>query len=217
MVAIPGSPMPARCRARSGAPSVWPTRTTSASWSCRRAPRSRCSSRVMRTQHPNLPQLWRGDFSDFAQTMASTWQDVPIPAVGGQDSGNVWLAITRPGQGEALFYGPQRFFGDNLGEAWVAPLDPQSASDWHQLDATGQVHVDLHGLFLSPDFHAGFEGGSVRGDRGHGLAAERRRHRSEYRWRYHLPPGGEHQFTVHGELRGCRGRRTGPIAVAQHR
>ena len=88
----------------------------------------------MRTQHPNLPQLWRGDFSDFAQTMASTWQDVPIPTVGGQDSGNVWLAITRPGQGEALFYGPQRFFGDNIGEAWVAPLDPQSASDWHQLD-----------------------------------------------------------------------------------
>ena len=108
--------------------------------------------------HPNLPQLWRGDYSDFAQTMASTWQDVPIPTVGGQDSGNVWLAITRPGQGEALFYGPQRFFGDNLGEASVAPLDPQSASDWHQLDTTGKVHVDLHGLFLSPDFHAGFDG-----------------------------------------------------------
>jgi hypothetical protein len=108
---------------------------------------------------PNLPQLFRGDFSDFAQTMASTWQDVPIPTVGGQDSGNVWLAITRPGQGEALFYGPQRFFGDNIGETSVAPLDPQSASDWHQLDTTGQVHVDLHGLFLSSDFHAGFEDG----------------------------------------------------------
>ena len=108
---------------------------------------------------PNPPQLWRGDFSDFAQTMASTWQDVPIPAVGGQDSGNVWLAITRPGQGEALFFGPQRFFGANLGEAWVAPLDPQSESDWHELDTTGQVHVDLHGLFLSPDFHARFEDG----------------------------------------------------------
>jgi hypothetical protein len=109
--------------------------------------------------HPNLPQLWRGDFSGFAQTMTSTWQDVPIPQVGGQDSGNVWLAITRPGQGEALFYGPQRFFGDNVGEAWVAPLDPTSASDWQGLDATSKVHVDLHGLFLSPDFHAGFDGG----------------------------------------------------------
>ena len=109
--------------------------------------------------HPNLPRLFRGDFSDFAQTMASTWQDVPIPTVGGQDSGNVWLAITRPGQGEALFYGPQRFFGDNIGEASVAPLDPQSAADWQQLDTTGQIHVDLHGLFLSPDFHAGFDDG----------------------------------------------------------
>ncbi len=109
--------------------------------------------------HPNQPQLWRGDFSDFAGTMASTWQDVPIPTVGKQDSGNVWLAITRPGQGEALFYGPQRYFADNIGEASVAPLDPQSASDWQQLDSGGRVHVDLHGLFLSPDFHAGFDDG----------------------------------------------------------
>ena len=109
--------------------------------------------------HPNLPRLFRGDFSDFAQTKASTWQDVPIPKVGGQDSGNVWLAITRPGQGEALFYGPQRFFGDNIGEASVASLDPQSESDWKQLDTTAKTHVDLHGLFLSPDFHAGFEDG----------------------------------------------------------
>ncbi|AAZ97308.1 hypothetical protein Tbd_1355 [Thiobacillus denitrificans ATCC 25259] len=116
--------------------------------------------------HPGLPQLWRGDFSQFAQTMASTWQNVPIPAVGGQDSGNVWLAITRPGQGEALFYGTQRYFGDNLGEASVAPLDPQSASDWRELDTTGQVHVDLHGLFLSPDFHAGFDGGGYAPTRG---------------------------------------------------
>jgi hypothetical protein len=105
------------------------------------------------------PQLWRGDYTDFAQTMASTWEDVPIPKVGDQDAGNRWLAITRSGQGEALFYGAQRFFGDNIGEASVAPLDPQSASDWKPLDTTGQLHVDLHGLFLSPDFHAGFVDG----------------------------------------------------------
>jgi hypothetical protein len=56
-------------------------------------------------------------------------------------------------------YGPKRFFGDNVGEAWVAPLDPKSASEWHQLDSTSQLHVDLHGLFLSPDFHATFRRG----------------------------------------------------------
>ncbi len=171
----------------------------------------------MRTQHPNLPQLWRGDFSDFAQTMASTWQDVPIPTVGGQDSGNVWLAITRPGQGEALFYGPQRFFGDNIGEASVAPLDPQSASDWHQLDTTGQVHVDLHGLFLSPDFHAGFEDGRYVATAGTvWLLSDGGIDRSTDGG-ITFQPGGEHQLAVHGELRGCRGRRAGPIALAQHR
>jgi hypothetical protein len=105
------------------------------------------------------PQVWRGDFSNFAQTKASTWEDVPMPTVGAQDAGNRWLAITRPGQGEALFHGPQRFHGNNVGEAYVAPLDPQSASDWHKLDSTSQLHADLHGLFLSPDFHAEFDGG----------------------------------------------------------
>ena len=108
--------------------------------------------------HPNLPRLFRGDFSAFAQSKTSTWQDIPIPKVGSQDSGNVWLAITRPGQGEALFYGPQRYFADNIGEASVAPLDPQAESDWQELDTTGQTHLDLHGLFLSPDFRAGFDG-----------------------------------------------------------
>ena len=171
----------------------------------------------MRTQHPNLPQLWRGDFSDFAQTMASTWQDVPIPTVGGQDSGNVWLAITRPGQGEALFYGPQRFFGDNIGEAWVAPLDPQSASDWHQLDTTGQVHVDLHGLFLSPDFHAGFDGGRYAATAGTVWMLSDGGIDRSTDGGITFKPGGEHQLAVHGELRGCRGRGPGSIAVAQHR
>ncbi len=108
----------------------------------------------------NLPQLFRGDYNGFAKTKASTWEELPIPKIGKQDSGNVWLAITRAGQGEALFYGPQRFFGGNIGEASVGPLDPRSEDDWHQLDATSKVHVDLHGLFLSPNFTAGFEDGS---------------------------------------------------------
>jgi hypothetical protein len=108
------------------------------------------------------PQLWRGDYSQFAQTRKSTWQELPIPSVGDQDSGNVWLAITRPGQGEALFYGPQRYFGNNVGEAWVAPLDLQSSSDWHKLGTGNRVHVDLHGMFLSPDFRAGFDGNDYK-------------------------------------------------------
>jgi hypothetical protein len=104
------------------------------------------------------PQLWRGDFSDFATTKKSTWEALPIPPVSDQDSGNVFLAVTRPGQGEALFFGPQRFFGNNIGEAWVAPLDPASPSDWRKLGTADHVHADLHGLFLSADFRASFDG-----------------------------------------------------------
>ena len=98
--------------------------------------------------------------------MASTWQELPIPELGKQDSGNVCLAITRPGQGEALFYGPQRFFGNNIGRAAAAPLDPASESDWQELDSTRRVHVDLHGVFLSPDFHARFEDGRYKATKG---------------------------------------------------
>ena len=112
--------------------------TTSASWSSRRARRSRCSSRATRTQ----PRTCRSCGAVISATSHRRWRrhgrSCRSRTVGEQDSGNVWLAITRPGQGEALFYGPQRFFGDNIGEAWVGPLDPQSASDWHQLDTTRQ-------------------------------------------------------------------------------
>ena len=159
MVAIPGFPIPARLPSPIGSAVALANGNNECVMVV--SPRSPFEVFVTRNAnaHPNQPQLWRGDFSDFAGTMASTWQDVPIPTVGKQDSGNVWLAITRPGQGEALFYGPQRYFADNIGEASVAPLDPQSASDWQQLDSGGRVHVDLHGLFLSPDFHAGFDDG----------------------------------------------------------
>jgi hypothetical protein len=55
-----------------------------------------------------------------------------------------------------LFYGPQRV------KAFAGPLDPASAADWHELDDDHNVHVDLHGIFLSPDFRATFENGSYR-------------------------------------------------------
>ncbi|WP_243422670.1 FG-GAP-like repeat-containing protein [Micromonospora globispora] len=111
---------------------------------------------VFATGNANLapPQLWRGDYSQFEQTNESQWQPVPLPNLGGQDSGNVFVAATQPGHGNALFYGPQR------PKAFVGPLDPASASDWHELDEGHHVHVDLHGIFLSPDFAATFEDGA---------------------------------------------------------
>jgi hypothetical protein len=95
--------------------------------------------------------LFRGDYSSFplgAQT--STWTPVPLPDQltdpTTQDSGNVLLATTQRGRGELLYYGAQRPF------LFVGPLFPTSGADWKRLDTN--VHFDLHGVLLSPDFEA---------------------------------------------------------------
>jgi hypothetical protein len=49
-----------------------------------------------------------------------------------------------------LFYGAQR------NPAFVGRLNPTTDSDWQAL---APVHVDLHGILLSPDFAAAFQGG----------------------------------------------------------
>ena len=117
---------------------------------------------VFATGNANLnpPELWRGDYSQFPQTSASQWTPLPLPNMGSQDSGNVFVAATLPGHGNALFYGPQR------SKAFVAPLDPASPADWHELDEGHHVHVDLHGIFLSPDFAATFQDGAYRATAG---------------------------------------------------
>ncbi len=100
------------------------------------------------------PALWRGVYSFFPPgTVQSTWEPVPLPQALlnlSQDSGNVFLAVTQKDRGDLLFYGAQR------NPAFVGRLHPASDSDWHALDA---VHVDLHGILLSPDFAAAIEGG----------------------------------------------------------
>ena len=77
-----------------------------------------------------------------------------MPNAPGQDSGNVFLATTQKFQGDLLFYGSQRPV------AFVGPLYPTSASDWHALD--NNVHYDLHGILLSPDFSASILNGNYK-------------------------------------------------------
>ena len=72
----------------------------------------------------------------------------------GQDSGNVFLATTQKFKGDLLFYGSQRPV------VFVGPLYPTSASDWHALDTN--VHYDLHGILLSPDFSASILNGNYK-------------------------------------------------------
>jgi hypothetical protein len=105
----------------------------------------------------NDASLWRGDYTQIFNLLhASSWEPVVQPNLGPQDSGNVFVATTQPGHRPLLFYGPHR------AKAFVGPLDPQSPGDWKQLDEDNSVHVDLHGIFLSPDFDATFEDGEYK-------------------------------------------------------
>ena len=109
--------------------------------------------------------LNRGDYSHFPfGDQTSSWDTLPLPgaltSTDTQDSGNIFLAATQRGRGDLLFYSAQRWFQDfGKAAAYVGPLDPQSGSDWHRL---GLVHVDLHGLLLSPDFQAAIRDGKYQ-------------------------------------------------------
>ncbi len=123
------------------------------------SPRSPLEVFVTGNANLQTPELWRGDYLQFLNTHTSVWEPVPLPNMGQQFSGNVYIAATLPGHGDVLFYGPQR------SQTFVAPLDPGSAADWHTLDSS-HTHVDLHGVFLSPDFEATFVDGSYQSSAG---------------------------------------------------
>ena len=104
---------------------------------------------------PNdLPTLWRGSYLPFLGSQRSTWDPVPMPALEDEFSGNVFIKATEPGRGEMLFYGPQR------AKVYTIPLDPNLPTDWSELNGGDQLHVDLHGVFLGPDFAVTFQNGS---------------------------------------------------------
>jgi hypothetical protein len=111
--------------------------------------------------------IHRGDYTRFPGTQKSSWAPVILstyltldPATNNvQDSGNVFLATTRRGCGDLLFYGAQRLSHVNdtsRSSIWVGPIEPVKPSDWYRL-APG--HADLHGLLLSPDFKAQLQDG----------------------------------------------------------
>jgi hypothetical protein len=107
------------------------------------------------------PMLWRGDYTQFPfGTKQSSWEQVVLPDPVGQDSGNVFLATTQKDRGDLLFWGAQRFIKGVGPLAYVGPLYPASASDWQTLDKN--VHYDLHGILLSPDFKAAINSGDYQ-------------------------------------------------------
>jgi hypothetical protein len=123
----------------------------------------------------NNQDLFHADYTQFSSTQASVWTPMIAPPPANQfpqrpfeDSGCVCIAVTAPGQGDLIFFNPMRT------NAYVGPLNPKSARDWIPLDqgpglgilGPGNVHVDLHGIILSPDFSAslsaGIDGGNYR-------------------------------------------------------
>lgn len=119
---------------------------------------------VVQDGSAGAPTLYLGDYTQFIGTQQSSWAPAMLPSAlvnAPQDSGNVFLAVTKRGRGNLLFYGPQRL-SDTSGccsAAWVGPLDPALPSDWHRL---GPAHADLHGILLSPDFQASLKNGSYQ-------------------------------------------------------
>jgi len=108
--------------------------------------------------------LYQLDYTQFLGTQQSSSTPLILPDLisnGYQDSGRVFLAVTRKGAGDLLLYGAQRFTDSSqVGSAvWVGPLEPTSASDWHLL---GSGHPDLHAVLLAPDFKAELRNGSYQ-------------------------------------------------------
>ena len=66
--------------------------------------------------------------------------------------------MTQKGRGDLLFYGAQRPY------VYAGPLDPAAGDDWIKLDAN--VHWDLHGILLSPDFESPVTNGTVHPGKG---------------------------------------------------
>ena len=99
------------------------------------------------------PGLFRGDYSQFASTQASVWTSLPLPDLGQQYSGDVFVEVTRPGNGDVLLLQPQPCPGvRHLGQPGArVPLAHARQRPNH--------HVDLHGIYLSHDFQARFDFG----------------------------------------------------------
>jgi hypothetical protein len=99
--------------------------------------------------------LWLGNYAQFdSQGNQAQWTSLPIPALAEGEaagaSGVRFLAVSQTVDRPLLFYSA----GENL---FVAPAPPRLQSDWLHLDPSQSVHVDLHGLFLSPDFDASID------------------------------------------------------------
>ncbi len=107
--------------------------------------------------------LWYGDFSQFANTSAAQWEELPGPNVysGGGDtpSGNAYVITKQTSSGFLVFF-------SDMSHVHVSQGFPSSFDAWHRLggkdasvahkDGTNYnfitVHADPHALITTPDF-----------------------------------------------------------------
>ena len=155
-------------------------------------------------------------FQRFRSDEASIWQELPIPAVGRTVLGNVCLAATRSGQGEALFYGPQRSMGimsARPGSRRLIPGPRRIGTSWTRSDSRRPAWACSYRRISMPTSSA-----AATSDGGHRLDAERRRRRSAAPTAERpFMLGRQHQLALDGELRRGGDRRTRSSAVAQYR
>lgn len=138
--------------------------------------------------------LYLFDYSGFPlASRASTHQAQALPGdltdTSSQDSGNVFVVASNSSQGAVLFYGAQRSV------CYVATLTAAGSSSWTALDSN--VHVDLHGLLLSPDFTASISGGNYTGASGTvWLLTDGGVHRSTNGGKTFVPGQGAHTLSA---------------------
>jgi photosystem II stability/assembly factor-like uncharacterized protein len=101
--------------------------------------------------------VWRGDFTTFATTKSATWVELPTPPIGFANttaSGCSYVHVHRSPSGTLYFV------VSDARAVQVAAGEPATVADYVRVD-TANVHVDPHGLSITPDFRF-----SVLGDPG---------------------------------------------------
>ncbi len=118
--------------------------------------------------HPKQPnkvylcaddQLWSGRFAS-SRPLPPVWRKLPgVPIIpnGPTESGVSFVMPRVAADGHVFFIASDRR------TTCMAPREPVVASDWQRIDS--QVHVDPHGIALTPDFRPRFTGGSAGGGR----------------------------------------------------
>jgi photosystem II stability/assembly factor-like uncharacterized protein len=101
-------------------------------------------------------QLWRGDFTNAASTGRAVWTQLPavrMDYAGTTASGTDYILVHRAPDGRIY-----HIFSDRR-SVHIADGQPDAQSDWVRIDPD-PVHVDPHGIAVTPNFRWASAGGA---------------------------------------------------------